>query len=271
MPAQPISLSVVLPAFEEAQRIGASLREIGEYLAGQSYASEVIVVDDGSADGTFDTVSMMAESFPVPMTVGRYEPNRGKGHALKVAFALTQGDRILFSDADLSTPIEETAGLLAALSEPGISIAIGSRKMAGANIEVHQPYWRESMGKIFTRLAQTLVPGISDTTCGFKAFDGQVGRDLFARARIDDWSFDAEILLLAALGGHAVREVPVRWHDEAGTKVRVFRDALFALSGLTRIRWNATRGVYAAMHPIDVEVDTRCYGYPTATDDAVAT
>lgn len=269
MPAQTTSLSVVLPAFEEAQRIRSSLREIGEYLAGQSYTSEVVVVDDGSGDATFDTVSTMAESFPVPMTVARYEPNRGKGHALKVAFAMTRGDRILFSDADLSTPIDETAALLAALDEPGISIAIGSRKMAGANIEVHQPYWRESMGKIFTRLAQMLVPGISDTTCGFKAFDGDVGRDLFARARIDDWSFDAEILFLALLGEHAVREVPVRWHDEAGTKVRVLRDAASALRGLARIRWNATRGVYDAVQPIEVDVDTRRYGYPSETDDAV--
>ncbi len=252
-----VYLSVVLPAFNESQRIRSSLEAVGRDLAAQKVTSEIVIVDDGSTDGTFDTVCDIAESLRVPVTVARYERNSGKGHALKVGFELTRGRRVLFSDADLSTPIEEMPRLLAALDEDGVAIAIGSRKMAGANIEIHQPWWRESLGKIFTILARLLVPAVSDTTCGFKAFDGDVGRDLFSRARLDDWSFDAEILVLAALGDHSFREVPVRWRDEAGTKVRVVRDAILALRGLARIRWNVLRGAYDTVRPTDVPLEVR--------------
>lgn len=250
-----VQLSVVLPAFNEKRRIGSSLEAIGRHLAGLGVAVEIVVVDDGSTDDTFGTVCRIAESMPVPMTVARYERNAGKGRALKVAFGLTRGSRILFSDADLSTPIEETTRLLGALDEEGVDIAIGSRKMAGADIQVHQPWWRENMGKVFTMLARRLIPAVSDTTCGFKAFDGDAGRDLFSRSRVDDWSFDAEILVLAGLRGYVFREVPVRWHDEAGTKVRVIRDALLALAGLARIRWNVLRGVYEEPTPDDVPLE----------------
>lgn len=249
-------LSLVIPCFNEALRLQSSLVEVGHYLAAQPYASEIVLVDDGSSDRSFEVACELAAELPVPITVARYAPNRGKGHALKVAFELTCGGRILFCDADLSTPIEETARFMAALDD-GAALAIGSRRMPGAQVDVHQPWLRERMGKVFTALARRLAADVSDTTCGFKAFQGDVGRALFELMRIDDWSFDAELLLLARLAGHRIYEVPVRWHDEADTKVKLLRAALESLFGLLRIRWNLLRGVYRSVERVGVRPEIR--------------
>jgi dolichyl-phosphate beta-glucosyltransferase len=251
-----IDLSVVIPAFNESVRLRDSLPEIGRYFAEQPYETELVLVDDGSADPTFETICELATASPVRVTVARYAPNHGKGHALKAGFELTRGRRILFCDADLSTPIEETERLLDILDR-GTPVVIGSRKMKGASIEVRQPWLRESMGKVFTMLARRLAADVSDTTCGFKAFDGDVGRDLFSRVRIGDWSFDAEVLLLARLGGHRIHEVPVRWHDERDSKVRLVRDAMQSLLGLARIRTNVMRGRYRTAVPVQVPLEVR--------------
>jgi dolichyl-phosphate beta-glucosyltransferase len=251
-----IDLSVVIPAFNESERLPLSLPAVARYFAEQPYATEIVLVDDGSPDATFATICDLASHLPLPVTAARYAPNQGKGHALKAGFELTRGRRVLFCDADLSTPIEETERLLAIL-DGGTPVVIGSRKMKGASIEVHQPWLRESMGKVFTALARRLAADVSDTTCGFKAFDGDVGRDLFGRGRIWDWSFDAEILLLARIGGHRIHEVPVRWHDERDTKVRLFRDAVQSLLGLMRIRLNLMQGRYRTAAPLRVPLEVR--------------
>lgn len=243
-------LSLVIPAFDETARIGPSLREMAAYLAEQPFASELLVVDDGSRDGTFEVLRELAPSLPVPLRGLRCARNRGKGHAIKVGVAAAAGERVLFSDADLSTPIEESERLLAAL-DAGADVAIGSRKIEGANITVHQPWLRERMGKAFTWLVNRLLVDVSDVTCGFKAFRSEVARDLFSRLRIDAWSFDAELLFLCRQRGYALVEVPVRWHDEAGSRVRLGRDVLGSLAGLLRIRWNAARGVYAEPCPAE--------------------
>lgn len=237
------SLTLIVPAFNESTRIASSLRAIGAYLAAQSYSSEIIVVDDGSSDGTLDVVREAAAGLVPRVLVLRYPANRGKGYALKVGFAAARGERILFTDADLSTPIQEAEDLLAAL-EGDADIAIGSRKAPGAEILHHQPWYREQMGRAFTGIVRALIFDVSDVTCGFKAFRGEVGRDLFSRVRIFDWSFDAEVLWIARSRGYRLREVPVRWEDRAGTKVSLLRDALRSLLGLVRIRLNAARGVY---------------------------
>jgi dolichyl-phosphate beta-glucosyltransferase len=238
-----ILLSLIVPAYNEAGRIAFSMSAIHAYLGGQSYRSEIIVVDDGSSDGTSDVVRKITARFTIPVRVLRYESNRGKGHALKVGFAASRGERILFADADLSTPIKETGRLLESLDK-GFDIAIGSRRMKESAIKVHQPWYRERMGAVFTCLVQRLISNVSDVTCGFKAFRGEVGRDLFSRVRVYDWSFDAEILLIAEERGYTLEEVPVRWDDRAGTKVSLLRDALRSLLGLVRIRINAATGRY---------------------------
>jgi dolichyl-phosphate beta-glucosyltransferase len=216
---------------------------MAHHLADLEPGAEIIVVDDGSPDGTAETAREIAPGLPLPVTVVRTRRNRGKGHALKVGFAHAGGERILFTDADLSVPIAAAASLLDEL-ERGADVAIGSRKMTGAEIVVHQPWLRETMGKVFTLLTRAFIVHVSDVTCGFKAFRGDAGRDLFAHLRVSDWSFDAELLFLARRRGLTIREVPVQWHDEPDTKVRLALDALHSLIGLVRIRWNSAVGAY---------------------------
>jgi dolichyl-phosphate beta-glucosyltransferase len=252
-PAPP-ALSIVVPAFDEARRIPETLRAIDAHFAARAHEVELIVVDDGSRDDTAGVVRELAKSLELPLSLLRYAPNRGKGFALKVGFAASRGARVLFSDADLSTPIEEADALLAEL-ECGAEVAIGSRKRARARVEVHQPWLRETLGKGFTLLVRTLVADVTDATCGFKAYRGDAGRDLYARMRVFDWSFDAEMLWVARARGLRTTEVPVRWRDQAGTKVDLRRDVLRSLAGIARIRWNAARRRYAEPLPIDVAVE----------------
>jgi glycosyltransferase involved in cell wall biosynthesis len=250
MPAAVPALTVIVPAFNEADRIAAPLREIGAYLAAQDYGAEIVVVDDGSDDGTVEVVCDAAAGFAPAVRVLRCEVNRGKGHALKVGFAAARGEQILFTDADLSTPIEGAGRMLTALNE-GADIAIGSRKAPGAEIAKHQPWYREQMGRIFTLIVRGLIADVSDATCGFKAFRAEVGRDLFSRVRVFDWSFDAEVLWITRQRGYRLAEVPVHWEDRAGTKVSLLTDTLRSLRGLARIRINAARGRYAAPQPAE--------------------
>jgi len=258
----PALLSVVVPAYNEGARIPATLRAISDHFASAPFPVELIVVDDGSRDDTCAVVRAIAPQLSVPVTLLRYAPNRGKGHALKVGFAATKGDRILFSDADLSTPIDEADRFLAAL-DAGADVAIGSRKSARARIEVRQPWLRETLGKGFTWLVRRLAADVSDATCGFKAYRGDAGRALYARMRVFDWSFDAEMLLVGARLGLRLVEVPVRWRDQAGTKVDLRRDVLRSLQGLARIRVNALRGRYDAPLPIDVALATEACASPS--------
>lgn len=249
-----VDVSLVIPALNEARRIRSPLDEIGEYLVRQPYTAEIVVVDDGSHDGTFEVLQEIGAGLPVPLRAIRYADNRGKGHAIKVGFASARGARILFSDADLSTPIACTERLLAALDE-GADLAIGSRKTHGASISVRQPLWRETLGRGFTLLVRTAIVKVTDVTCGFKAFRAEVGKHLFERVRVNDWSFDAEILFLADRAGYRITEVPVEWHDESGTKVDLRRDVLASLVGLGRIRWNGLRGVYAEPLPVSLPLE----------------
>jgi dolichyl-phosphate beta-glucosyltransferase len=250
-------LSVVVPAYDEAARIETTLRAIARHFAARPGGCELIVVDDGSRDDTAEVVRKLGPALEVPLRLLRYAPNRGKGFALKVGFAATRGARVLFSDADLSTPIEEADALLAAL-DAGADVAIGSRKRARARIEVRQPWLRETLGKGFTLLVRWLVADVSDATCGFKAYRGDAGRDLYARMRVFDWSFDAEMLHVAERLGLRTVEAPVRWRDQAGSKVDLRRDVVRSLAGLARIRANAWAGRYAEPLPLDVAVERWC-------------
>lgn len=243
MSSDPVSLSLIVPVFNEYQRVGEPLRAMAAHLASQEFSCEIVVVDDGSSDGTFELVCRQAAELPVPTRVLRYPANRGKGHALKVGFAASRGERILFTDCDLSTPIAAMADLLDKL-DSGADLAIGSRWLQGANVKLHQPWYREWMGRVFTLLVRGLLANVSDATCGFKAFRGDIGRDLFSRIRVDDWTFDAELLFIAKQRGYRLVEVPVEWEDKAGSKVNLLRDSINSLVGLIQIRLNSLAGRY---------------------------
>ena len=236
-------LSLIVPAFNEAERIVDPLREIGAYLGARAYTSEIIVVDDGSVDATVDVVCKVAGTLPVPVRILSHRRNHGKGYALKVGVAAARGERILFTDADLSTPIREAGRLLQSLDD-GYDIAIGSRRAPGSLVNKRQPWYREQMGRVFTSLVRYLIADVSDATCGFKAFESSVGKELFARTRVHGWSFDAELLMIARQRGYRLREIPVQWEDRAGTKVSLLRDVTTSLVGLARIRINAALGRY---------------------------
>jgi dolichyl-phosphate beta-glucosyltransferase len=237
----PPALSVVIPAYNEALRLPASLARLAEYLGRQGAPYEILVVDDGSTDGTAELARRAGER----VRVLRHEPNRGKGYAVRRGMLAATGERRLLTDADLSTPIEEVAKLQEALDE-GCDVAIGSRAIAGARIEVHQPAYREAMGRLFNRLVQVLLlPGLHDTQCGFKLFSARAAEAAFAPAVLDGFSFDVEALYLARQQGLRIAEVPVTWRNDAASRVGLGGGAA-AFADLARIRLRAWRGAYEA-------------------------
>ena len=228
-------LSIVIPAFNEARRLGPSLDAILAWLDAESLSAEVICVDDGSTDGTCDLVRAYAGRDGRVRLVENGS-NRGKGYTVGHGVEAAQGGLILFSDADLSTPIEEFRKLEAALS--AADIAIGSRALRDSHIEKHQPFYREHMGRIFNLLVQALVfPGIRDTQCGFKLFRREAAQQAFSRRRIDGFAFDVEVLYVARRLGLRIAEVPVRWINDEASRVSAVRDSLRMFRDISRIRW----------------------------------
>ena len=230
-------MSIVIPAYNEEKRIAGSLLETCAYMNDFGMEYEIIVVDDGSSDGTGRIVDHIAKDI---RNVGlvRYEMNRGKGHALRTGVLATKGDLILVMDADLSTPMDELRKLMPYLSDGGFDIAIGSRALALSDIIIKQPWWRRGMGKTFNKLVKTLViGGFSDTQCGFKLFKGEIARSLFGEAKIDRFAYDVEILALARKKGYGIQEVPVRWINSPESRVDPVKDSLQMLADLVRIRF----------------------------------
>ena len=237
-------LSIVIPVYNEEKRIGPSLDKILAYLADKPWTREVVLVDDGSHDGGIELARQKLAD-KIPLRVISYGGNRGKGYALKEGMLAADGEYILFTDADLSTPIEELDKMWPWF-EQGYDIVQGSRKTAGATVEQHQPWLRENMGKAFTWLSNVIAQvHVSDVTCGFKCYTRSTAHDLYSCQQVFNWSFDAEIIHLARRAGYRLKEVPVRWHDERGTKVHLVRDSVNSFRGLLTIRWNGWRGRYS--------------------------
>lgn len=231
----PVYLSLIIPVYNEEERIGKSLDRILSFLQSQPYSFEIIIVDDGSRDRTLEIVQ---ERHGQDTKIRTYQQSRnmGKGEAVKQGMLMGHGAYLFFSDADLSVPIE-TLSLFLSQLESLCDVAIGTRQKSGASIEVHQPFYRELLGKVYTRLSNWILGlQVSDFTCGFKGFRREVARELFSRQKLRNWSFDAEILYLAQLKGYQVLEIPVHWRNDERTKVKLWRDVLGSFLGLIQIR-----------------------------------
>jgi dolichyl-phosphate beta-glucosyltransferase len=232
-----IYLSIVIPVYNEAKRIGKTIIQILEYLKHQEYNGELIIVNDGSSDETIAVIKSVAQNSNI-IRLLEYTPNRGKGFAVKTGMLAATGKFVLFSDADLSTPIEEIERFLQLMQEQQCQVVIGSRGLTESRILQHQPWFREKMGKIFNRIVRYLVfPGIKDTQCGFKLFRREVVDPLFSNQTINQFSFDVEILYLARKRGFSIIEEPVRWINSPATKVNPITDSTRMLVDLFRIRW----------------------------------
>ena len=229
-----LHLSVVIPAYNEEKRLPQSLAAVMDFLVKQPYASEIIVSDDGSQDRTVALSNELLREFPHQILVT--PQNRGKGHAVRQGMLAATGSYVLFTDADLSTPIEEVARFLACL-EKDQDVVIGSRALPGSQVEIHQNFLRETMGKVFNFIAQMWAfKGVHDSQCGFKCFRREAAQKLFSLQKLDGFSFDVEIVYLAQKLGLRLLELPVIWRNSAQSRVQVFRDPLMMFWDVLRIR-----------------------------------
>lgn len=238
------TISIIIPVFNEAERIASTIRTVSRYAAEAFAAHEIIVIDDGSTDRTVPIVQALAASVP-GVRLFTHRANRGKGACIKTGILSSNYDLVYMCDADLATPIAELEKYVARM-EQGYDIVIGSRTSEGAEIVIPQPWYRKLMGKAFNRAVQVIVlKGIADTQCGFKLFRRYAARRIAVRSRIDHFSFDVELLFLARMMGFTVSEVPVRWINNPDSSVRIIVDSLVMLRDLLRIRLNHLRGRYA--------------------------
>jgi len=239
-------LSIVIPAFEEQARLGDSLEKIFAFLKAGSANAEIVVVDDGSKDSTAEAARSVFRAHPeIRSNVIRYEPNRGKGYATKIGLQAANADVALFSDADLSTPIEEAPKLIDPIRAGEYDVTFGSRALDRTLIGTHQPWRREQGGKVMNLIIRTLsgLP-FADTQCGFKAFNMVKFRPLLDVMTIDRFGFDIEFLFVAERYGLRLKEIPVLWNNVEGSKVSVVRDTRRMFSELSQIRRNARNEVY---------------------------
>jgi dolichyl-phosphate beta-glucosyltransferase len=239
------SLSIVIPAFNESERLKQPLQQIMSHLVEAGVDGEIIVVDDGSSDDTVSVAREILEPSEVPSNVIRYANNRGKGFAVRTGLEAASADVALFTDADLSTPIAEMSKLVDPIRRGDKDLTFGSRALDRSLIGRHQPWRREQGGKIMNLIIR-MRSGLPfyDTQCGFKAFNMLAFRPLLPLMTVDRFGFDIEFLFVAARHGLRLAEIPVRWNDVAGSKVDVVRDTRRMIAELGQIRRNAKHGVY---------------------------
>lgn len=235
-----LQFSLIIPAYNEENRITKTLGDVTAYLAQQKYSWEIIVVDDGSRDGT---ASKVRTEFP-QVTIIENKPNRGKGHAVKTGMFSANGDVRVFFDADGSTPIEEMDKFWP-LFDNGADLVIGSRALPQSSILIRQPWYRETMGKVFNLFVKmVLLRDFPDTQCGFKGFTAQASELVFSKQTMDGFSFDAEILFIAKREKLKIAQVPVRWFNSPATRVHPLIDSSKMLLDLLVMRLKALRGIY---------------------------
>jgi glycosyltransferase involved in cell wall biosynthesis len=237
-------LSVIIPAYNEAKRIGASLAKIEEYLSSRRFSAELIVVDDGSTDDTMELLAREADHYGC-LQVLRNERNRGKGFSVRRGVLAAQGALVLFTDADLSAPIGEADKLIEVLEQEKADAVVGSRAINRKLIGIRQPWFRDLGGRFFNLLVRLFTGlGIKDTQCGLKLFRLESTRPAFELQRTEGFGFDPELLFLIHRSGGKIMEVPVRWNNDPASKVHFLRDSARMVLALVVLRWRFWRGGY---------------------------
>ncbi len=249
--------SIVIPAYNESARIPATLRSVIDSVRAHGWNAEVVVVNDGSGDNTADVVREFAREAPEIRLLENPE-NRGKGYSVRHGILDSLGDVVMFTDADLSSPMDEAERLFAAIAQ-GADIAIGSRWLATSRQTHRQPLYRQIFGRCFNLLTRMVMNlPFADTQCGFKAFTRTAAQTVFQLQAIERWGFDPEILFIALKRGYAIKEVPVSWAHDARTRISYLRDGLQMLKELAIVRWNALIGRYGRpVHAIQRTGETR--------------
>jgi dolichyl-phosphate beta-glucosyltransferase len=234
-----LNLSIIIPAYNEEHRIQKTLEKIINYLKRKKYNYEIIIVDDGSKDNTINVIKNIKDK---KIKILKNEINRGKGYSVKKGILNAKKDWILFSDADLSTPIEELDNFTKYLD---YDIIIGSRNLKESNIMIHQPFYRAYPGKIFSYLVRLItIRGIKDTQCGFKLFKKEIAHKIFNKQTIDRWGFDVELMYIAHKYKYKIKELPVIWLNDEKTKLNLFKDSTRMFLDLIKIRINDLKGLY---------------------------
>ena len=235
--------SIVIPAYNERARIGKTLTEVLRVVQERDWQAEILVVNDGSTDDTAEIVQAFASTHS-NLRLIENPGNRGKGYSVRNGMLQAAGSIVMFTDADLSSPMDEAERLFAAIRE-GVDVAIGSRWLDRGRQTIHQPLYRQFFGRCFnavTRLVMALP--FADTQCGFKAFTHASAQTIFQLQRIERWGFDPEILFIALKRGYKVREVPVTWGHDERSRISYLKDGIKMLEEMVYIRWNALVGVY---------------------------
>jgi glycosyltransferase involved in cell wall biosynthesis len=235
--------SIVIPAYNEAGRIPATLRSVVDCVRQQGWSAEVIVVDDGSTDATAQVVRAFAAGAP-EVRLLQNSGNRGKGYSVRAGMLQALGEVVMFTDADLSAPMVEAERLFAAIAG-GADIAIGSRWLETSRQTHRQPFYRQFFGRCFNAVTR-LVMGLrfADTQCGFKAFTRSAAQTVFQLQTIERWGFDPEILFIALKRGYRIQEVPVSWAHDERTRMSYLKDGIKMLEEIAIVRWNALLGRY---------------------------
>ncbi|HMO01529.1 MAG TPA: glycosyltransferase family 2 protein [Oligoflexia bacterium] len=230
-----IEISVIVPAYNEETRLKPTILEIDQYLSSKQVNYEIIIVDDGSTDGTAVLIKELAKNNPNIKPISS-QKNYGKGHAVRSGMLAAAGEYVIFADADGATPFAEIERLLAAMRR-GVALAIGSRALPSRETKVKTYFYRKLMGRVFNAVANLiLIPGIADTQCGFKMFTRNAAQEIFSRATINRYAFDLEILFLARKLNFPIAEVPINWINKPGSKINLLTDSAKMLFELIKIR-----------------------------------
>lgn len=238
-------LSIIIPAYNEERRLPRTLEQVFDFLAAQDYESEVLVVENGSQDKTFELAQSLTNKYPNLRVL--QNKHAGKGKAVQRGMLEARGAYRIFCDADLSMPIEEVARFIP--PDNNTDIVIASREVEGA-MRYNEPHHRHFTGRIFNWLIRLLaLPKIHDTQCGFKGFRAEAAEDLFQHQQIEGWAFDVEILFIATLRGYEIVELPIPWYYRQESKINVLRDSVRMFFDLLRIRKNALQGTYDSLPP----------------------